>query len=283
MRIKQDGQYLSFVLDKTSDFYMTGYRILRKQADKGLLYCEKIWLNGCIKLLYPISRLSPLSYDVFSWKKEQVLPNIQKIVSVLKDFAANGFLQPETIRPELDHMYIEKATGRIFLVALPLNMNVEPAQHREWFSSLKKSLISLIEFSEGRDDDKLIILKNEVIRSASSLEELCGVADRRDKAPRKLSLTLMSSSRFFCLTIEKDEFVIGKLKDSVDGLIDFTPTISRRHCQVTRRGDVFHIQDLNSANHTYVNGVMVPPGKLAPVKNGDHVRLAELDFSVKYI
>ena len=283
MKIKQDGQYLSFILDKQSEFYTTGYRILKKQEDKGLLSCEKLLFNGHIKLLYPINKLVSLDYDVFSWDIEQTKANVLTIISILNNLADNGFLQPETIYPELEYMYIDKQSGQIFLIALPVNMTIEHKEQREWFASIKKSLMSLIGLSKGRNDEALMELKNDVIRTASSLEELCKNVSRPEKAAKRLSLVLMGAARAFQLNIDKDEFVIGKLKDSVDGLIDFTPTISRRHCQVIRQNGSFFIKDLDSANHTYINGVMIPSGKPVPINAKDRVRLAELEFLVKFI
>lgn len=298
MKIKQDGQYLSVILDNENQFYMTGYRILKKQEDKGLLPCGRILFNGNIKLLYPINKLTPLSYDISCWHGEQVLPNIISILSIFKMLSENGFLQPETILPELQYMYMDKSVGRIFLIALPVNKKTDPGESAQWLSALKKSLISLIEYSPGRDEPELIHLKNNIIREASSLAMLCNAVSLYGKDSQKrdpvqedgikenvsqslsMKLVLVGDSRSFSLDITKDEFVIGKLKNSVDGVIDFTPTISRRHCMIVKDNDKFYIRDLGSANHTYVNGVMIPPGQSISIKANDKIRMAELDFLV---
>ena len=48
--------------------------------------------------------------------------------------------------------------------------------------------------------------------------------------------------------------------------------ISRQHCQFIRRGDVYLVQDMNSANGTYVNGKRVGEHYL---NNGDEIGIGK--------
>ncbi|MBS4981079.1 MAG: FHA domain-containing protein [Lachnospiraceae bacterium] len=55
------------------------------------------------------------------------------------------------------------------------------------------------------------------------------------------------------IEIFKPDFVIGKSEES-DYMIKDNPTISRKHVRITRRRDGYWIEDLQSANHSYLNG-----------------------------
>ena len=85
------------------------------------------------------------------------------------------------------------------------------------------------------------------------------------------------------IVINKEEFVIGKKVESVDGLIQFNKAISRVHCKITYSSKKYYISDLNSSNGTYVNGARIDPSRQVSIAPGDKIRLANSDFIIKSI
>ncbi len=59
--------------------------------------------------------------------------------------------------------------------------------------------------------------------------------------------------------------------------------VSRMHLSIRRIGKQFEIEDLSSANGTYVNGYSIPPHQAHPLKNGDEVRLGDLRIHVYFL
>ena len=51
------------------------------------------------------------------------------------------------------------------------------------------------------------------------------------------------------------------------------PTVSSRHCLLTRQGDGFSLEDLGSSNGTYVDGVKLTPGEPVGLPAGANVTL----------
>lgn len=297
MKIKQDGAYTSFVLDDNSDFYLTGYRILKKQENDGILPCWKVLLNGKIKLIYPIGERLLLTWAAKSWKSGEVQQYIGQVLSIICRLADTGFLSPEAVWPDVDHMYMDKSSGKVFLTVLPVIVKTDPQKHLDWLMALKKALLNLMEISPGKRDSQFreqtacirrALSLNELIegfntsKASEDFSENSGMEDESFVESRRLCLVLQHSPRNFSIEITKDEFTIGKLKNSVDGWIDFTPTVSRLHCKITKRNGRFYIQDLGSANHTYVNGVMAVHMEPVEIKVNDNIRLAELDFKVQW-
>ena len=74
--------------------------------------------------------------------------------------------------------------------------------------------------------------------------------------------------------------VIGSYGPLVDVVVD-DPTVSRRHARVTRDGRGFHVEDLNSANGTRVNGAPLDPFVPRAIVPGDAVRFGEAALSVR--
>lgn len=79
------------------------------------------------------------------------------------------------------------------------------------------------------------------------------------------------------INITKNEFVIGKKRDMVDGLIA-DGKVSRTHCLVEKKENGCRIVDLGSTNGTFVNGNRLQPRCPHPLRPGDMVRIANVTF-----
>ena len=91
----------------------------------------------------------------------------------------------------------------------------------------------------------------------------------------------------FCLTREsngekiflsKNIFRIGRDRNRVDYAISNNPAISRSHMAIVSRNGEYYVIDNNTANHTYVNEVVIPANVETPLHEGDVIRLANESF-----
>lgn len=77
--------------------------------------------------------------------------------------------------------------------------------------------------------------------------------------------------------LEKDVFVIGKQKGEVDLVLE-DDTISRLHSRICKEGDIVYLEDLNSTNGTFKNGLRLQPYEKRRLEEGDEVRFGKLLF-----
>jgi Nif-specific regulatory protein len=75
------------------------------------------------------------------------------------------------------------------------------------------------------------------------------------------------------IPLSEDEVSIGREPSNQISLLD--AAVSRRHCVITRQAGQFKIQDLNSRNSTFVNGVPVTERALA---SGDEIKIGNSLF-----
>ena len=54
--------------------------------------------------------------------------------------------------------------------------------------------------------------------------------------------------------------------------------VSRRHFRMSRAGDQFYVEDLNSVNGTVVNGQRIPSHNLHPMRSGDQIALGKMEL-----
>jgi len=78
--------------------------------------------------------------------------------------------------------------------------------------------------------------------------------------------------------VAQPELLVGRL-DEVSGIepeVDMTPHggfdagVSRRHAKIHQKGNRFFIEDVGSANGTFLNGQRLTPYLPHPLQKGDH-------------
>ena len=72
-------------------------------------------------------------------------------------------------------------------------------------------------------------------------------------------------------------FTVGKSQASADYKIADSQKISRQHATFYERGGNYYIVD-NSKNGTMINGATITSGQQVPVRDGDRIRFADVDF-----
>ncbi len=74
--------------------------------------------------------------------------------------------------------------------------------------------------------------------------------------------------------------VIGRQASSADIVLSGDLSVSRNHAKLLCRGGTWLICDIGSKHGTYLNGVRIPPHELAPIRDGDFIRLGPWTFHV---
>src|SRR3954467_13082098 len=77
-------------------------------------------------------------------------------------------------------------------------------------------------------------------------------------------------------SIARDVTIIGRREDC-----DFRiplGEISRKHCRITKDGEVLRVEDLGSSNGTYHNGTRIQTAELTP---GDTLQVGSVAFVVQ--
>lgn len=75
--------------------------------------------------------------------------------------------------------------------------------------------------------------------------------------------------------IEEFPYIIGKVKDSVDLVLNDV-SVSRIHAKLTEEDGQVYVQDCNSTNGTYVNGVLLEKEDRIPIEADDEIRIGRI-------
>jgi pSer/pThr/pTyr-binding forkhead associated (FHA) protein len=104
-----------------------------------------------------------------------------------------------------------------------------------------------------------------------------------------LTLVIMNSGRRIKLDIS-DDLLIGR-KDNTRGIFPdvdlgldggYDSGVSRRHAILSHKDGAYQIEDLGSANGTFVNGQRIAPQAATPLANGDELKCGTLLMRIEF-
>lgn len=72
-------------------------------------------------------------------------------------------------------------------------------------------------------------------------------------------------------SIEKPVLSLGKKKEEVDVVLD-DPSVSRIHARIIQEGAEYYLEDLNSTNGTFKNGLRLQPYEKRKLETGDELK-----------
>lgn len=84
------------------------------------------------------------------------------------------------------------------------------------------------------------------------------------------------------ITINKDNYIVGRLSTMVDGLIS-SKAVSKMHAEIIKRNQDYFIKDLNAKNGTFVNGIRIKNEVEHNLKDGDIIKFADAEFTFTFI
>ncbi len=80
------------------------------------------------------------------------------------------------------------------------------------------------------------------------------------------------------IMVNKPAFRLGKEKSYVDYFVTNNVAVSRSHADIITRGKQCFVIDLNSTNHTYINGQRIPIHCEVEIHDGDRLKLGNEEF-----
>lgn len=72
--------------------------------------------------------------------------------------------------------------------------------------------------------------------------------------------------------------IIGRSSDVSSLVIDYDKSVSKKHCRIYLKGNDVYIEDLGSANKTYVNDVQITSPQI--IRNTDEIKIGRVRFGV---
>ena len=272
-----------YVLEDSSYFAKTEYKVLQNQANGIFVQCMKMMRNGKTDLCYITNNYYPLSSMFSSISIDTLITVATNLFASVIEVRNNGFLTCQCIDLSWNKIFVEPGTLKVRLVYLPLKVKAFES-YAEFESELRSGIVRLVNNISIETNERLAQFMQDLCNNSLSLDDVYnrlsnGVPFGSD-AEGIIKLVALNAPGRFEVLIDSDNLLIGKVQEMVDRVITFNKAISRKHCRITRVNGVYFISDEGSTNGTFVNGTRVPQGQYCRINRGDIVRLADSDFQI---
>ncbi len=292
LQVLSCGSNFSYILNDSSMFMTTEYKVLQSQGSNSLLRCMKMKYNGKVQLLYVVNSNKPLLGMLSNISPDNFVTVVSNLFSAVLSVKNNGFLSCENIDISFEHIFVDSNTYKVNLVYVPVEKGLFD-DYASFESELRTTLIKTISAFPLFSTPELLKLQSDLSDGTKSLEDVYNGIGKGgtvstykrpestikksilDRTARLVAMNAPSHTEF---VINKDSFLIGRNSGSVDGAVTFNGMVSKIHCRIDKYRTKYTVTDLKSANGTYINNAKLEPNKPYYIKNGDIIRLANSDF-----
>ncbi|MBP5554683.1 MAG: FHA domain-containing protein [Lachnospiraceae bacterium] len=129
------------------------------------------------------------------------------------------------------------------------------------------------EYDFGYGMDSQAVVAEEPVYSDPELNEDNGGTVFVELPQEESTHRLMSETGRILHVMSENSCVIGKKEDEVDLFID-DEGVSRMHARIFKSREDYYVEDLNSTNGTFKNGVRLKPYEQRKLAAGDELKLA---------
>lgn len=296
MIVKENRKQLSFLFQETDSYFEMGYMILNQAKLSGMLPYKRTRLNEKEKLLFITEAFTALPDILPKLAEDEIIDILYAVVFMTQKVEENGFMKKECIWCRYENIYYDEETHKPLFAVLPITKEFRYADGVSWKNRFEETLLQIGDFlSETKKacfKQLVVLLKSDKISTQELLEKIDALGsgmsgllvDRTEKEPdNHLELIYCGQEGNCQFTIASQDFVIGRNPDEVDGVLQISAKVSRKHCLITKINRNYFVQDLGSANGTVVNGTKIPPYELMQLEQNDVLSLADVDLRVKIL
>lgn len=237
-------------------------------------------LDMSVTSFYPIQVLGEISQSVkldhsegilenyfacyYRFHKEIDLRQFLEMMKQIRTYYGNG--KEESIKLSLNGL---GKWGRLdVLPSIQLNQKEEPVNQKEAPINQKEAPIN--------QKNKLDSQSDHIVEE--DLEEYYETGLLR-KVPESKIFYLIRQKTKERIPIVRSTFAIGKDGRYADYVISDNRAVSRRHAVISRQGErKYYIQDNDSTNHTYVDGIRLLKEDIVALHDGSKIVLGNEEF-----
>lgn len=276
---------LSIVFNAPMYYDESGFRTLESQFERGFVPCAKSAANGVITIDYAVSQYVSL-YDILpSMNPAMFRTVVVSLLEKIKFFRENSGLKCENTYLSVDRIFVDPTKCEARLVYLPLKPDGNEDCLPYFEKKMRDNIVKIYNVYQNVQDatNANMIAQISTIGAPPVVSQAAPVTPVASAAPvaPAAAFVLCGNGATPDIEINKDEFVIGKSQQRVDGVVRGSNLVSRVHCKAVIRNGECSIVDLNSLNGTFINGNKLTPGAEYRIADGATLSVADVQFVFK--
>lgn len=299
MIVKENEKQLSFLFQEKDSYFEMGYLILEQAKLAGMLPYKRMEVNGKEKLCFLTEGLKKLSDILPELSEDETIDILYAVVFMTQRVEENGFMKKECIWCRYENIYYDMENGKTLFAVLPITQEFRYADGASWMKGYEECLLQIAGYLSERKKQRVqqltALFQEKRIDTTELLDEINALGngmsgllvDRPEEVPEdkknKLELVYTGKEGMFKFVIEEDDFLIGRNQDAADGVLQLSQMVSRRHCLITKLNRNYFVQDLDSTNGTYVNGIRIPSYELMELEQNDVLGVGDVELRVHVV
>ena len=169
---KRDITNISYILEESSLFFETGYKVLQNQEKNGFIKAVKVIHNGKIKLIYDISKYKSLASIMPGLNAASFLIIMSKLFDILCETIENGFMQIENININFENIFIDTNNLSVNLIYIPVNTECNGNSKSLFEERLKGNIARAISANRNIDNELVNKLYSNLSLANNTIEML---------------------------------------------------------------------------------------------------------------
>ena len=293
MQIKNEKNSLSFVFSEKDAPFELGYMSIEQLDLPWILIGSRSFQRGKEKYQISIKGCKPLLEVLSTLEEKEQLTCLYQLFYGIYRVEELGIMSRQSIWCKYEHIYWNEKESELRYVVLPVPKEPVYEDELSWEERFLECIHFLSKNLSFELQQKMLELSDAYLNySMSALACMeCLVSWSKDdicrekalplrQAKRELSFAYLGQDASYEYQLEQDEIILGKSQDNCDVAFPFSKAMSRMHCRILRQNQNFFVQDLDSVNHTLVNGVFVPPFELMELENHDLITMGDIEIRV---
>ena len=169
---KRDITNISYILEESSLFFETGYKVLQNQEKNGFIKAVKVIHNGKIKLIYDISKYKSLASIMPGLNAASFLIIMSKLFDIICETIENGFMQIENININFENIFIDTNNLSVNLIYIPVNTECNGNSKSLFEEGLKGNIARAISANRNIDNELVNKLYSNLSLANNTIEML---------------------------------------------------------------------------------------------------------------
>ena len=162
----------SYILEDSSLFFETGYKVLQNQEKNGFIKAVKVIHNGKIKLIYDISKYKSLASIMPGLNAASFLIIMSKLFDIICETIENGFMQIENININFENIFIDTNNLSVNLIYIPVNTECNGNSKSLFEERLKGNIARAISANRNIDNELVNKLYSNLSLANNTIEML---------------------------------------------------------------------------------------------------------------
>lgn len=195
---------------------------------------------------------------------------VQETEDMVKAMDADKSYQQET---ELIEKQYEKET----VEDICKKKELEDFEKKGLFTAWKNRRKKEKEERESYHENMLSIMEGYAVAEENEYEEEWGRTIYIEETPIAEVPSLYTTEGRKLAVIDKDMLTIGKKREDAEVVLEDI-SVSRLHARILREGDKYYLEDLNSTNGTFKNGLRMEPYEKRGLDPGDEIKIGKKEL-----